>query len=231
VLETHTPTPADPGPLVSTLTASVQNLCSSRVAGACVGAVTTQAALPPPSGETPGTLSVVDLPSIADVTDAWAGTDPVPASVNIAATICDKTDFAKAGAKDPVSRTYLIPEAHLPQRFGLSETVGTFPTAQAASGVVAKVVARMAGCEDKELASKVSHAVVRVKGAGPSYALWRLENEVDKQQLVPFWMGVVQVGRHVAQVNLTPVGTYDVDQAAFEALVVRARDRLQEMSP
>jgi hypothetical protein len=89
----------------------------------------------------------------------------------------------------------------------------------------------MAACEDKELASKVSHAVVHVKGAGPSYALWRLENEVDKQQLVPFWMGVVQVGRHVAQVNLTPVGAYDVDQAAFEALVVRARDRLQEMGP
>ncbi|RNM17172.1 hypothetical protein [Nocardioides pocheonensis] len=232
VLETHTPDPPDPAALVTALTASVQNLCSSRVAGTCVGAVSTQPTLPPRSGETAGMLAVADLPAVADVTNAWAGTDPVPATVNVAATTCDRTDFAKAGAKGPVTRTYLIPEAHLPQRFGLTETLGGFATPQAASAVVAKVVARMKGCEDKELGSTVSHAVVRLQGAaGPSYALWRLENQVNQQQqLVPFWMGVVQVGRYVAQVNLTPVGKYDIDQKTFEALVVRARDRLHEVS-
>jgi hypothetical protein len=61
--------------------------------------------------------------------------------------------------------------------------------------------------------------------------MWRLENQVNtNQDLVPFWMGVVQAGRYVAQVNLTPVGKYDVDQATFQALVVRARDRLGEVS-
>jgi hypothetical protein len=233
VLETHAPAPADPRSLLPTLSTSVQNLCSSRVAGACLGAVSIQPTLPPPSGETPGMLAVVDLPPVADVASAWAGTDPVPATMNIAATTCDKTDFARAGAKDPITRTYLIPEAHLPQRFGLSETLGSFATTKAASGVVAKVVARMKACQDKELGSTVSHAVVHVQGAaGPSYAIWRLENQVNQQQqVVPFWMGVVQDGRHVAQVTLTPVGSYDVDQAAFEALVVRARDRLHEMAP
>jgi hypothetical protein len=90
----------------------------------------------------------------------------------------------------------------------------------------------MKTCSKKDLGSTVSHAVVRVKGApGSAYALWRLENQVNKnEQLVPFWMGVVQVGRDVAQVNLTPVGKYDVDQATFQALVVRARDRLHEVS-
>jgi hypothetical protein len=233
VLETRTPAPVQPALLVSALTASVQNLCSSRVAGQCVGAVTTEAALPPPSGETPGTLAIADLPAVADVMSAWAGTDPVPATVNVAATTCDKADFAKSGAKDPVTRTYLIPEAALPKRFGLTETLGEFPTSAAASAFAARIVARMKACPDKELGSTVSHGVVRMQGAdGASYAMWRLESQVNQQQeLVPFWMGVVQVGRYAAQVNLTPVGKYDVDQQTFEALVVRARDRLHEVSP
>lgn len=233
VLETHTPAPAAPAAVVSTLTTSVHNLCDSRVAGTCVGAVTAQATLPPPSGETPGMLAIADLPVVADVARAWAGTDPVPATGNLAATMCDQTDFTKAGATKPTTRTYLIPEANLPDRFGLTETLGQMATPQAASALVAKIAARMKSCPHRELGSSVNHTVLRLKGpAGASYALWRLEVEVNqKQQLVPFWMGVAQVGRYVAQVTMTPVGKYDVDQKTFEALLVRARDRLHEVSP
>ena len=232
VLETQTPAPADPGLMVSALTASVQNLCSSHVAGDCVGAVTTEASLPPRSGEKAGMLAIADLPAVADVFQPWAGTDPAEAKVNVAATTCDDADFVKGGAPKPVTRTYLIPNAGLPDRFGLSETLGEFATGKAASSFVARIADRMKTCPDRELASKVSQSVVHLKqGAGASYALWRLENQVNKkEEVVPFWMGVVQLGRYVAQVNLTPVGKYDVDQNTFEALVVRARDRLSEAS-
>jgi DNA-directed RNA polymerase specialized sigma24 family protein len=233
VLETHDRAPVDPARVVSTLTTSVQNLCASRVAGTCVGAVTSQPTLPPPSGETPGMLAIADLPVVADVASAWAGTDPVPATANLAATTCDKTDFAKAGATRPVTRTYLIPEANLPKRFGLTETLGEFANPQAAAGVAAKIAAKMKSCPDRELGSSVSHAADRLDGpGGASYAMWRLEVQVNQEQeLVPFWMGVAQVGRYVAQVTMTPVGKYDVDQKTFEALLVRARDRLHEVSP
>jgi hypothetical protein len=232
VLETHQSAPAPTQLMVTALSTSVTNLCASKVAGQCVGAVTTQATLPPPSGETPGMLAIADLPAIADVTDTWAGTDPTGATVNIAATTCDKADFARSGASKPVTRTYLIPEADLPKRFGLSETMGQFSTAKAASLFVTRIASRMKACPDKELGSTVSHAVVRLKGMPDSaYALWRLKNQVNKKEdLVPFWMGVVQVGRYVAQVTMTPVGPYDVDQKTFRALVVRARDRLHEVS-
>ena len=232
VLDERTPAPDAPDVMVNALSASVQNLCSSRVAGTCVGAVTTEASLPPPSGETKGMLAIADLPAIADVEQPWAGTDPAPATVNIATTTCDEADFAKSGAQKPVTRTYLIPDAGLPERFGLSETLGQFPTAKAATAFVARIANRMKTCPDRELASKVSQSVVNLDQAGgPSYALWRLENQVNKDQdVVPFWMGVVQVGPYVAQVNLTPVGKYDVDRKTFEALVVRARDRLNEVN-
>jgi DNA-directed RNA polymerase specialized sigma24 family protein len=230
VLETRTRAPAPVQQLLSTLSTSVQNLCESKVAGACVSAVSTRAALPPNS-ETPGMLAIADLPVIADVIAPWAGTDPTKATVNVAATTCDKADFAGSGARNPVTRTYLIPEAGLPQRFGLTETLGEFATAKAAIAFTSRIVARMKACPDKELGSTVSQAIVQLKpSTGSSYGLWRLENQVNQNQdLVPFWMGVVQVGRYVAQVNMTPVAKYDVDQLTFQALVVRARDRLREV--
>jgi DNA-directed RNA polymerase specialized sigma24 family protein len=232
VLETRTGTPAPTGPLVTTLATSVQNLCGSRVAGGCLGAVATQPTLPPATGETPGTLAIADLPAISDVMAAWAGTDPVPAMVNLAATTCDKADFAGSGARDPVTRTYLIPEADLPKRFGLSETLGEFASPRAAGRFVDRIVARMKACPDTDLGSTVSRAEVHVKASrGSSYALWRLENQVNKdEKLVPFWMGVAQAGRYVAQVNLTPVGKYDVTQSTFESLMTRARARLAEVA-
>lgn len=232
VLETSTRAPAPARLLVSALTTSVQNLCPSRVAGDCVGPVTTQPTLPRATGEAAGMLAIADLPVIADVMDAWAGTDPAAASVNVAATTCDKADFARSGARNPVTRTYLIPEAHLPKRFGLTETLGEFPSVRTARSFLGRIVSRMKACPDKELGSTVSHAIVRVdQPAGPSYAIWRLENQVNKdEKVVPFWMGVVQVGRFVAQVNLTPVEKYDVDEHTFESLVVRARDRLAEVN-
>ena len=232
VLETHTAAPASTALMVSALSTSVSNLCSSRVAGECIGAITTRTTLPPASGETAGMLAIADLPAIADVTDTWAGTDPTPATVNVAATTCDKANFSGSGASKPMTRTYLIPQANLPRRFGLTETLGEFATAKAATSFVARIAARMKACPDKELGSTVSHAVVRLKAPpASSYALWRLENQVNQHQdLVPFWMGVVQVGRFVAQVNLTPVDKYDVNRTTFQALVVRARDRLYELS-
>jgi hypothetical protein len=232
VLETHRPDPAQPRLMVTALTASVGNLCTSKVAGACVGAVALRATLPPPSGETAGMLAIADLPAIANVNDTWAGTDPTRATLNVAATTCDKADFARSGAKDPVTRTYLIPEGGLPKRFGLSETMGKFATGKAATQFVTRIASRMKACPDKELGSTVSNAVVRLKDSPTSaYALWRLKNQVNKKEdLVPFWTGVVQVGQYVAQVTMTPVGAYDVNQKTFQALVIRARDRLHEVS-
>jgi hypothetical protein len=233
VLETHGRAPAPTQLVVSTLATSVQNLCPSRVAGDCVGPVTIQPTLPHATAEPAGMLAIADLPAIADVMGAWAGTDPTAATINLAATTCDEADFARSGAQDPVTRTYLIPEANLPKRFGLSETLGEFATPRAARAFLTRIVDRMKACPDKELGSTVSHAVLRVnQPSGSSYALWRLENQVSKdEKVVPFWMGVAQVGRSVAQVNLTPVGKYDVDRPTFEALVVRARDRLAEVNP
>ncbi|MCW2787244.1 MAG: hypothetical protein JWP74_3761 [Marmoricola sp.] len=232
VLETHGNTLIPAQQIASTLASSVHDLCASKVAGTCTGTVATTGSLPPRSGEAPGMLAVADLPAIARIAKPWAGTNPTDATTNVAATTCDHADFAGAGATKPVTRTFLIPQANLPQRFGLTETIGRFGSTSAAVAFVDTIIARMKACPHKELGSTVTEQIVRRSGAkGTTYALWRIESQVNKNRdEIKFWMGISRVGSYVAQVNLTPVQQDDVNQATFLALVQRARDRLFEVS-
>jgi hypothetical protein len=187
--------------------------------------------LPPLSGETRGTLAVADLPVVGRIAKPWVGTQPVAARTNVAATTCDKTSFVAAGARAPMTRTFLIPQARLPRQFGITETYGAFAGPRKAHALVAAIDARMTGCGKKDLGAHVSDRLVETKGyRGSEYALWRLESEInDKKQTVGYWMGVTRVGRWVAQVNFTAAGDDDIDADTFQALVTRTRDRLFEL--
>jgi DNA-directed RNA polymerase specialized sigma24 family protein len=232
VLETSASKPMAAGRVAATLAASVRDLCSSKVAGACVSTVRTAASLPPPSGEAKGMLAVADLPAIAKVDQAWVGTDASAATTNPAATPCDKANFVKDGGKKALTRSFLIPEGKLPQRFGLTETIATFSSAPVAEAFVGKIVRKMKACPHNELGSTVTSTLVQRSGPGATaYARWRLESQVNKKNFeIDYWMGIARVGNAVAQVNFTPVDSYDISREQFTALLVRARDRLHEVS-
>ena len=71
---------------------------------------------------------------------------------------------------------------------------------------------------------------VNLSPEGPSLAEW-LGSEIDaKRTKVTYWMGVVRVRTLVAQVGFTPTTKVDLSRAEFDALVVRARDRLKILS-
>ncbi len=230
VMETINGRPVEVRRAARALTAAVRNLCDADPSGPCPTRVKAAPVLPPPSGETPGTLAVADLPVVGSINQPWVGTDPVRAQPNIAATTCDKADFIRSGAPRSATRTFLIPEAKLPKRFGITETVGLFANPRKARAFVARVSASMAGCEKKDLGAQVSSEVAEPKGYRRSeYALWRLDSEINEDSTVGFWMGVARVGRYVAQVNFTPTGDNDIDEVTFHALISRARDRLFEL--
>lgn len=231
VLETPTAASTNVRRITETLATSVRNLCSSPVAGQCVSTVKPVPAPLPLSGETPGMLASPDLPAIPDVTFTWLGTDPQDARVNLAATTCDNANFVSAGAGKPVMRSYLFPEADLPQQFGITETIGKFSSPKVAVAFTDRIIARMRACPDVELSSTVSQAFVqRGKADGTTVALWRLQNQVAQgRPAANYWTGVTRVGSYVAQVTFTPTPQYDVNRDTFKALVVRARDRLYEL--
>jgi hypothetical protein len=230
VAETRDGPPVPLRQAASALTQALRNLCDTDPSGPCPMSVRAAPVLPPRSGETPGTLAAADLPAIGRINRPWVGTHPVPARPNVAATTCDKADFVKSGARRAATRTFLIPQARLPKRFGITETYGGFAGVGRARAMVRRIEDAMAGCEKRDLGAKVSNAVVEPHGyRGSEYALWRLDSEIDDKTTVGFWMGVARVGRYVAQVNFTPAGDDDIDADTFQALMTRARDRLFEL--
>ena len=220
----------DTGRLLASITGAVKRVCASRAAGSCpLSPVLTQNA-PPPTGEQEGMLAVADLPPIGTITKPWVGTKAGPARKNPAATTCDRANFAAAGSRRSLSRTFLIPGAHMPDRFGLSETWGRFPSTRQAQAFVQQVRKRMDACEDKDLGAKISNRSEKVNGPrGSVWAMWRLESEISDKQTIGYWMGIARYGPHVAQVGFVPGDRSDVSPEAFRALVVRARDRLFEL--
>lgn len=234
VLETRNGPPVAIPRAVSVLTSAVGNVCGTDAVGPCTQRPTTPkavSALPPPSGETTGSLAATDLPLMPRVNRPWVGTRPMPARPNPAATTCDSADFVRSGAPGAATRSFLIPGARLPERFGITETFGTFSGPVDAASLVRRTRAAMASCEKRDLGATVSNAATRRAVHGSEYALWRLDSEISPGTTVRFWTGVTRRGRHVAQVTFTPVDGHDLDRATFQGLLARASERLSELSP
>jgi DNA-directed RNA polymerase specialized sigma24 family protein len=216
------------------LAAGVTRLCAEPTAGAC--AATTPAVDdvdPLPTGARPALLSELDLPPVTGVDQPWVGTQPVRPTTNAAATGCDRTSFAEPfqGSRfsRSATRTFLVPEADLPQEFGLTETVGALP-ARKAEAFVAQVRERVGSCEERDLNTEVDE-VVRRDGRGSSLTAWRLDVRVSDDRAVVYYMAIVRVGTAVAQVGFVPGPQADLPDGAFVALAERARARLAEMPP
>ena len=160
----------------------------------------------------------------------WVGTEPGPPGSNPSATTCDRADFAKAGATRTRTRTYLIPQASLPARFGLSETYGVFRSTAAAGRFLSDVRGMVGRCEKRDLATKVSGThTERRKSPQLDLSSWDLQTEVNDKQKVRFRLGFVRVGRTVAQLTFAPSPADDMTATSFHALLVRSGDRLREL--
>lgn len=220
------------GEAAKLLGVAVDRLCNTDAVPQCSTSTATAAPIPPPkSGEGDGMLATTDLPPIRGIEQGWVGTPITSTKVNVARTICDNTNFTKARATEQKTRTFLIPEADVPRRFGLTETYAKFGTPQAARKLYTKIRKQMASCEDRQLGTRISQGKEQAKGLqGSSYSLWRVSNEINKDKKeVAYWMGVSVVGPYVAQVNFTPAGRQDVGQDIFRDLISRSRDRLLEL--
>ncbi len=220
----------DTDQLLASITGAVGRVCKSRVAGPCpLSPVVTQNA-PPPTGEQEGMLAVADLPPIGTITKPWVGTKAGPTGNNPAATTCDRADFVASGARRSLSRTFLIPAAKTPDRFGLSESWGRFASTKQAKAFMKQIRGRMDGCEDKDLGAKVSDRAEKLDGPrGSAWTMWRLESEINDKKKIAYWMGIARYGPHVVQVGFVPGNTFDVSAEVFRALVIRSRDRLFEL--
>lgn len=206
-----------------------RSICARAGRDDCDKRPSLEATAPAPSGEAPGVLATVDMPPLVGVGEPWVGTSPEATTNNAAATSCDRADFRKEGATRTRTRTFLlVPEARMPDRFGLTETYGTFKSAKDAAAFMRKIRGRFVSCEDRDLATEVlsprSFDVGRLDGS-----TWRLRTELSESREVYYDVGFVRRGDAVAQVTFIPAGSADLEDGAFRALVVRAGQRLAEL--
>lgn len=234
VAETENGNDVDPQVASNVLAQALKRLCKSSAAGDhCQVTPTLEASNPPPASDAKGFLAVVDLPAVAAIQFPWMASDLLAGEPNVASTPCDNTSFVKAGATHAQTRSYLIPQAGLPARFGITETVAEFPNPAGARQTINGVFAKMGNCEKDLLGSKVTQARIQQNGPNDTqYGLWRVESQInDKQETVQWWMGITRVGNYLAQINFAPIGANDINQNDVIALVERARDRLHELTP
>jgi hypothetical protein len=222
---------SDPAPareITQSLADSVSMLCARSGSEGCAKRPTYSVVPPPPSGEEPAMIAVADLPPVGRIDDPWVGIDATNGTPNPAATSCDRANFGRSGALQTRSRTFLIPQAKLPARFGLTETYGRFRNEKAARRFLAGVRSSVAGCEDRDLAtSVVSSRTYQRNGADRS--VFDLRTEISDRESIRFRVGFVRVGRTVAQLTFVSAPKYDITPDRYQALVVRAGDRLREL--
>lgn len=175
-------------------------------------------------------LAVADLPPIGKITQPWVGTKAGPATVNAAATSCDRTNFVDSGAKRSLSRTFLIPGADLPTRFGITETYGQFANITEAQAFINGVRKKMANCKKSDLGAEVTDKREQLSGPyGSEWTMWRVTSKISDEKSITYWMGVTRIDNVVAQVGFVPANDDDITADTFQALIVRARDRLLEL--
>lgn len=213
------------------LSDAVGRLCALPDAGACSSGSALEVREPLPAGPEPALISELDLPPVGGVGRPWVGTEARRPTTNAAATRCDQTSFdgrfRGADWSRGATRTFLIPEADLPQEFGLTETVGALPGRRAAA-LLGQVRDDIAGCAEGDLATDVTPLLRRDDGAVQASA-WRLEIDVSDNRTLTFFMAVVRDGTSVAQVGFVPAGDAELPRGGFVDLTERALARLARL--
>ncbi|MGH3444902.1 MAG: hypothetical protein ACRDPB_05970, partial [Nocardioidaceae bacterium] len=222
-----TPPPAQE--IVQSLADAVAMVCARSGSEGCAKAPDYQAVPPPPSGGEKGILAVADLPPVGRIDKPWVGTDPASPRQNPSETTCDHADFTAAGAIRTRARTYLIPQATVPDRFGLSETYGVFATADKAAKFLAHERHEVSRCEHRDLASTITGSHPHWRSPGERLASWSFATEVTAHKTVRFRIGFVRVGDTVAQLTFASAPHDSITVSDFRALLQRAGERLKEL--
>jgi hypothetical protein len=220
------------GPKVSAfadiLDDSLGLLCEST-GGMCQLAGDVHSVAPPVTKDGRGFLGVVDLPPVANLAKVWDAVDIGPTRRNPSATLCDEAEFNGKGVSGVQSLVYVVPDAgQLPATFGISETIATFGSEKRATGYLKRLENRIRTCEDRRLTASV-HGPHRAADGAIKVRSWSMSFEVSSSKTVDYRLALVRNGSRVAQLSFTPVGKYDVTGRSFNALAIRAGQRLDEL--
>jgi hypothetical protein len=150
----------------------------------------------------------------------------------MAATRCDDAAFVGKYQGSKFSRgstrTFVIPEADLPDEFGLTETVGALPEKKAAA-FLAETRDKLGRCADRDLGTDVTPGR-RLDRGDRSFSVWHLRTQLSDERVLTYSMAILRSGTSVGQLSFVRTPEVGMTGGAFEDLALRALDRLGELS-
>lgn len=220
--------PVDPSDLVRVVSRSVDSVCRLAQGACSTRNIKLTDQPPPPQESARGFLTTVDMPLFAAVTRPWVATPPREFTANPAATECDRADFAAAGAKPVLSRSFVVPGARLPAYFGMTQTIGRFATAAGAARFMQDVISAVRACGDRLRTINVE-ADDPVRLADVTGRVWRIEVATSPEVQLIFRVALLRYRDTVTQVTYTPAARADTSHDGYAAVVVpRAAQRLTQ---
>lgn len=213
----------------SLLAAAVNSLCGQPGTRTCAAPPSPEPVAPFPVGDAPGLLTEVDLPALRGVDRPWAGTEARKALTNNAAAGCAQAPFNGPGQTHALTRTFLIPQADLPDEFGLTQTVATMPRAGAAR-FITKARDRLLACAGENLGTSAVQ-VRRHRDPDSDLIVWRISTELSERRTLRYRMALLRHGTAVSQLGFFATPKATMSDAEFVALATRALDRLPNMPP
>ncbi|NPC99032.1 sigma-70 family RNA polymerase sigma factor [Nocardioides sp. zg-DK7169] len=219
----------DAGPSIrdnaALLARAVDKVCRLPEAGECaVKRPEVRTVDPVAVGIVPAMLSEVDLPPVGRVSQPWVGTAPREVRQNFAATRCDEATFRGKGWTDSTTRTFVVPGARLPASFGLTQTIGALPAAQARD-FVATIRSRMQSCPERFPGTEVDLVLNRSKGQ-IDLSVWKVTVEIDDNTSVRYLMALARRGGALSQIGFVPAPDVQMSDSTFVALAERSLSRL-----
>jgi hypothetical protein len=215
--------------LAKALAAVTRTQCATA-GGRCAAATAVKAGPPPVGGDQPGFLAYGDLPPVGDPVGSWVANDPDLPNADFTGSGCETVNWSKTPALKRTARTYF------PQdnggTFGLDEIVLTLRTPKAASDLANSVKSDLDSCEKRKLTAKVPKpAKVRGAGAGgTAISGWTAEvSQKTTDGTARYRVGVVSAGPKVVFTFLNPQQSFDLTDARWGGVTVRAGERATQV--
>jgi hypothetical protein len=220
-----------PAGVAEALGAVVAKQCGPA-SGACADGAGVRNGPPPLGGDEPGFPAVGDLPPVAGSPTLWNAAPSELPQEEFPGSSCENVDWATVPAEQRTTRVYLQPDSGN-AFFGVNVIVLTVKDDKAGTDVVERIRKNLETCKDRRLTATVAKPV-KVSGPGArgvevtGYTTTVEQKGTDGSS--KFRVGIVRAGTKVAYTFANPQGEFDVTEAQWKTIAVRAGQRATQVN-
>lgn len=220
-----------PAPQLAQTMAPVVGDHCGPLTGSCSATTTLTKAVPPPGTE-PGFLVAADVPRVTPGVGVWVPVAPSP-TIDMKGTLCETTKLGEVPATRRFQRTLILTEDPAAGvYFGIDALVVEFGDEASANAFAGKLDADLTSCGSRMPTAAVDKIASTDGTLGTTTIKARTAVVVQKPAgtTARFRTGIVVAGKRVVYLVETPREDYDLSDAQWVEVTLRAGQRLGQWS-